>query len=329
MGAWVGTLARTASTARLGLILLGCLLVAIPAQAAAYVRLPDLVSRFALRLEVEMLSGRHTLRTKDHAFILMPGGRHMVVDGSIHQLDDAPRMAESGLLIPVQAATLISTVLGAPPVQRAPLPAPAMRPQPPTPQSPQVASAHAPLIVLDPGHGGPFHGTKAASGLCEKEVNLAIAKYTAAILQSYGYRVRLTRTSDRALSAQLNSDLDARPALANGNNADLFVSIHANHARSSSVQGFEVFYGRGSAKSLAFAKVIHSAIHGKISDVDRGVKQAGFRVLKRAHMPAVLVEVGFLSHTETARQLGGQWYREQIAQALAAGVRRYVEGERP
>jgi len=91
-------------------------------------------------------------------------------------------------------------------------------------------------IVIDAGHGGADPGALGRTGLREKDVNLDIAKKLAAILREDGLEVVLTRSTDRFIS------LSGRVSIANGSNADLFVSIHSNASRTKSLNGFEVYY---------------------------------------------------------------------------------------
>ena len=89
-------------------------------------------------------------------------------------------------------------------------------------------------------------------------------------------------------------------------------------------QGFEVYHHRSSAEGKRLARSIHGAFKRSIQDTDRGVKTAGFRVIKRARMPAVLVEVGFMSHRPTERKLATDAYRRRLAEAIADGIERYA-----
>lgn len=91
-------------------------------------------------------------------------------------------------------------------------------------------------ILLDPGHGGRDPGAIGPRGLTEKKVNLDIAKRLRRLLQSAGLRVVLTRDRDVFVS------LEERTALANINNADLFISIHANASRHRRVKGVETYF---------------------------------------------------------------------------------------
>ncbi len=106
------------------------------------------------------------------------------------------------------------------------------------------ANAKIPVVVLDAGHGGKDFGAQGASGLSEKVLNLQISKRVKKILeQRYHFKVIMTRKKDTFI------DLKDRGKIANQNNADLFVSIHANAAQRKSAKGIETYYlGSGSTE---------------------------------------------------------------------------------
>lgn len=100
-----------------------------------------------------------------------------------------------------------------------------------------------PVIVVDAGHGGKDFGARSRSGLHEKDINLKISKRLKTILETrYNYRVVMTRRNDTFIP------LEDRGKIANGNNADLFVSVHANAAKRRSAHGIETYY-LGAGKS--------------------------------------------------------------------------------
>ena len=91
-------------------------------------------------------------------------------------------------------------------------------------------------IVIDPGHGGKAPGAISPNGIKEKDVNLALALKTQALLESLGYDVIMTRTND------IDIDLNERANIANRNNADIFVSIHHNSTTNPDINGLEILY---------------------------------------------------------------------------------------
>ncbi len=193
-------------------------------------------------------------------------------------------------------------------------------------------------IVLDPGHGGRDQGAS-GSRMLEKTITLNLSNRVAKILRAYGYKVELTRTRDTMLS------LGARSAYSNRAKADLFVSIHVNSTQDRSVRGIETFcmtpegatssnsggppdskrYAGNANNACNFLLAYHlqRSLLGRTSATDRGVKFARFAVLRDVTMPAALVEVGFLSNSEDAANLGSSAYLDKLARGIAAGILNY------
>ena len=182
-------------------------------------------------------------------------------------------------------------------------------------------------MVLDPGHGGEYDGAVGVCGLKEKDVVMAVAEETRALLNRMGtVDARLTRTADHHLP------LESRTQLANDLDASLFVSIHANSSPSSRSKGIETFVlSRRVADRYAQAILAREDSEGSalpeikkepeaLSVRNRGVLQAPFRVLRGAKMPAILVEIGFLTHREECPKLAKEDYQRQIARALAGSI---------
>ena len=218
------------------------------------------------------------------------------------------------------------------------------------------------VIVIDAGHGGKDPGAVGYKRYREKVVVLQIAQEFKRILKSRGYKVYMTRDSDKFVR------LRNRTRYANKKKADLFISIHANsvgkkHAKS--VHGLECyyldksrssrakrvaasenkadmnemdFYGKESflntlnshnivaANKLAIdlQRATLSSLQKNYKNVkDAGVRQGPFWVLVGAQMPAVLVEVGFISNPSEAKRLIDRKYQKRMALGLANGVERY------
>jgi N-acetylmuramoyl-L-alanine amidase len=216
-------------------------------------------------------------------------------------------------------------------------------------------------VVIDAGHGGHDPGTIGPSGLREKDLVLDIAMRLGKLIEEgLGSEVLYTRNDDRFLSHK------ERTNLANESKADLFISIHANSARSRQVRGVETYYlnfttdawalavaSRENAasdrpvhelqdliskialkekieESREFATRVQSALHGGLSNDDkglrnRGVRKAPFLVLIGAKMPAVLAEIGFISNAETEKLLKSSSYRQKVANHLYQGMLTYSE----
>lgn len=177
------------------------------------------------------------------------------------------------------------------------------------------------VIAVDPGHGGPDVGAVGIGGLQEKRVVFAIATEVVNLLQRRGVSAVLTRTDDQEV------DLAPRVARAQGFKADAFVSIHANSISLSrpDINGLETYYAPGSSSGARLAQTIHNSILRNVSVKDRGVRQARFYVLRKSLMPAVLVEVGFVTGREDAANLGSANHRSKLAQAITEGILHYLQ----
>ncbi len=219
-------------------------------------------------------------------------------------------------------------------------------------------------VVIDAGHGGHDPGTIGVGGVREKDVVLAVARKLGHYLEELlGLRVVYTRSDDRFI------DLKDRGRMANEAGGKLFISIHANAARSRSARGAEVFflgmhktdaarkvmerensviqyesnpdhYASLDRQSLVLQTLAQSAYMRKSEELadlimtqfaervhreTRGVKQAGFYVLFGASMPAVLVELGFLSNPEEAAFLRSEEGQTYMASAIFRAVRDFKE----
>nr|WP_228035829.1 N-acetylmuramoyl-L-alanine amidase [Oculatella sp. LEGE 06141] len=175
------------------------------------------------------------------------------------------------------------------------------------------------VVVIDPGHGGPDPGAVGINGLRETEIVLPIGIQVASLLQQQGIQAILTRQDERDL------DLAPRVQIAERSNADLFVSIHANAISLSrpDVNGIETYYY--SSGGLPLAQTIHRSILQGTGMTDRGVRQARFYVIRNTSMPAVLLEVGFVTGRDDAARLSDPAFRNQMAAAIARGILQYVQ----
>jgi N-acetylmuramoyl-L-alanine amidase len=214
-------------------------------------------------------------------------------------------------------------------------------------------------IVIDPGHGGAESGAVGRGGTMEKELTLLLGRELRDSLERrLGVRALLTREADTLVQ------LDTRPAIANQNKADLFVSIHLNSSIGSGAHGAETYFlanrpsdpraARAAAlenleqqslgtdtpqelemmlwdlaqsyhmtESQRLASMIQEELNAALQLRDRGVKQAPFRVLIGAAMPAVLVELGFVNNPDEETKLGTPAYRTQLIDSLTRAIGRY------
>ena len=190
----------------------------------------------------------------------------------------------------------------------------------------QNTKPNSKTIVIDPGHGGSDSGAVSAGGVKEKDVNFKISMKTADLLKAKGYNVLMTRDTDATLT------LNQRPDLANKNGADIFVSIHANAAGSTSASGIEVLYAPGSSGSdkeegqLLLTKYILDELLKETGAKNRGIiKRPNLVVIRKSEMPAVLIEVGFLSNAEEVKLINDNDYQDRLAKAIVRGIDKYFE----
>ena len=176
------------------------------------------------------------------------------------------------------------------------------------------------LVIIDPGHGGPDPGAIGIRGIRETDVVLDVSKIVKQLLSEKGVRVRLTRKSE------IDLDLPPRVSFANRTGADIFVSIHANasQGKKRNINGLETFYYRGWRGRLLAKRIQKHILRVSPGSPDRGVKQGRFYVIKNTRMPAVLVEIGFLTGRLDARRLEQSMHRKRIAFAIAKGILEYL-----
>jgi N-acetylmuramoyl-L-alanine amidase len=201
------------------------------------------------------------------------------------------------------------------------------------------------LVVLDPGHGGFDRGVQAA-GRLEKDVVLRLAQQVQPLLErELGVRVLLTRNSDETITPE------ARAEIANRLRADAFISLHCNGWYDASAHGFEVLYpvaerspaadaahasaSRGLAdfspwdagqmpfvaRSTDLADLLQAELGRQLEMTNRGTRAAAIEVLAGATMPAVLLEVGFLTDPDEAAKIDGGEFPARLAAGLAAALR--------
>jgi N-acetylmuramoyl-L-alanine amidase len=168
-------------------------------------------------------------------------------------------------------------------------------------------------VVIDAGHGGYDRGGIPGQRVAEKEMTLDVAQRLKKTLAASGYRVVMTRDSDVFVP------LGTRVAIANSYANAIFVSIHFNSAKRSGAGGIETyFYSR---ESLPLASAIHYYVAGGAPSSNRNVRRRGYYVLRKADVPAVLVECGFLTNPTEAAYAQTASYRQKLAEEIAAGVR--------
>ena len=176
-------------------------------------------------------------------------------------------------------------------------------------------------VVIDPGHGGPDSGAIGIGGLRETDVVLDVSKIVTNILNKKGVKVKMTRTNE------IDLDLGPRVSMANNTKADIFVSIHANASvgKKRNINGLETFYYSGWKGRLLAEKIQKQIIKVSPGSPDRGVRRGSYFVIKQTNMPAVLVEIGFVTGKLDGSRLSKDMHRERVAYAIARGILEYLE----
>lgn len=254
-------------------------------------------------------------------------------------------------LLPAPTETTASTPTSAPPI-------PPGLPPGELPVFGQPVSAVR-TIALDPGHGGDDTGVRA--GLLEKDLTLAVARRLKGIIEGrLGLRVLLTRDEDIAVA------IEQRTAIANNNKANLFISLHANASPRPAASGASIYvaafdavdqsrssapgqrvavFGGGSRdielvpwdlaqtryveQSAHFASILEQQLRERVRLDLRPVERARLRILESANMPAVLIEMGYLTNPEEQKLLGGADFQNDFVAAVFDALVRYRDSLSP
>lgn len=225
-----------------------------------------------------------------------------------------------------------------------------------------INSGNKKVVVIDAGHGGKDVGAVGPNKRYEKNSVLKVSKYLYQTLRLRGYKVYLTRTSDRFIKVH------NRTNLSNKKKADIFISVHANAAlkhRVKKANGIETFFlsparsdrakrvaaaeNKSDMRTMSYSSknslltilnqskitqsnklaidvqqnILHSVRTLHKDVVDGGVREGPFWVLVGAQMPSILVEIGYISHPVESKRLYNQRYQKKLAEGIANGVDAY------
>ena len=324
------------------MVLVGPLTPARPAplpvehfDRADYVSVIDVAEQLGLRLSWRAAGRELALFDQRHRILLTAESRETVVDG-LRAYFGNPVVSRAGRLFVSRAdyerrlAPLVRPSLCGPP------------PRPPL------------AIAGDPGHGGVDHGAENRRlGLMEKTFTLDVGLRLRKLLDEAGYRTVMTRTTDTKV------ELPIRALIANQGGADLFISIHFNSlARDTRTHGTEIYtfplpgqrsdeswsqrendsesaaspVNRFDCWSTLLAESLQRCVVQSLHTEDRGRKSKHLAASRALNCPAALVESAYLSNAAEAARVATPAFRQQIAEALFAGVRAYadaIDGLRP
>lgn len=183
------------------------------------------------------------------------------------------------------------------------------------------------IICLDAGHGGNDPGAVGPSGTLEKDNTLAICLLLRDMLESNGATVVLTRDTDRTVSAinsSASEELKARVEIARDSNADIFISIHNDSFTSNTAMGTTSFH-YGDTDSIKLANFVQKNLVAELGTKDRNSLFASFYVIRYTKMPAILVEVAFISNPEEEVLLSSTDGRSKIAESIFQGITNYFK----
>lgn len=177
------------------------------------------------------------------------------------------------------------------------------------------------VILVDPGHGGWDPGA-VVGGTREKDLTLQVGMLLKELLEERDARVVMTRSEDQHFSRTVREDLRQRVALVEEHKADLYVSLHANRD-SCNCWGAQTFYQKG---GLPEGKILAMAIQARLREQTPTTRHAlpgDYYVMRTSKVPAVIVEMGFLSNPAEHERLLNPEYQKTVAGAIAAGIEEY------
>lgn len=341
------------SAAVLILNLTGCSTVAVKdtlprfsINGISFVPVVSLCKADGISSEFDSVTKTAVITKGTHKINLMVGQSLVFVDGKPQHLKHSVEFYQGTVVVPLKFKEQILDPLLKEP-QEAGITA-------------RTVSSRIKKVVVDAGHGGYDPGAIGKTGLREKSINLDIASRLARILKNSGINVVMTRSSDQFISLQKRVDIanasGADLFVSIHTNANHSRSLNGfevyyvspavsdsaralNAARSAvlnldkSYFGavtlnlkatlWDMIYTNSRAESIELAQAICKTVNHDLNINILGVKNAGFYVLKGARMPAVLVEIGYISNKNEERLLKNTYYRQQIADAVAQGISDY------
>ena len=188
--------------------------------------------------------------------------------------------------------------------------------------------SYAKIIYLDPGHGGSDPGAVGSDGTQEDDLNLSVALSCRSKLNSYGFTVYMTRTSDTTVS------LNERCSQANNSSATAYISIHQNSATNTSASGCEIYYPSQTSytgwvpNKQSLSKGLAESIITKLGKVinkrQPAVKSGNFQVIRNTKCVAVLIECAFISNVGNRDYMINNSYK--VGQYIACGIADWYMG---
>ncbi|MBI5144603.1 MAG: N-acetylmuramoyl-L-alanine amidase [Candidatus Omnitrophica bacterium] len=315
-------------------------------NGSSYVSLISLCQLKRIEWDYDTFTRTAVLAKDEHRINLRVGERMVLVDGLTRYLNHPVELYQGTVVVPYRFKEQIIDIL--------------FRRELPSAQAPALP-LKIKKIVIDPGHGGTDPGAIGRRGLREKDVNLDVAKRLATLLRRQGVEVTMTRTVDKFISLQRRVDIanssgadlflslhsnanrvrglnglevyyvspkvsDSQRALSSAKDASLALGNAQIASSSLNLKAilWDMIYTSNRAESIVLSRSICRAINRQLDTKVIGVKGGNFYVLKGARIPAVLIEIGFLSNYNEERLLRNSYYRQQMAEAIAQGIENYA-----
>lgn len=337
------------------LVLTFCGCASIPRKTAipsysingvSYLSLFTLCDLKGISWDYDVITRSVSLNKDSHQIKLLVGDNMVFVDGTPRQLNYPVDIYEGAIVVPYKFREQILDVL--------------FKEEKLTPKAVYPLS-NIKKVIIDAGHGGRDPGAIGKTGLKEKDVTLDIAKRLENLLQEQGIEVIMTRSRDTfvplpqrvAIANNCRADLflsihananrarslngvevyyisprisDSERAFASARNGQLLNlddTCYLSNSLDLKAILWDMIYNYNRAESIELSKVICKAIANNLETRLIGVKSANFQVLRGASVPAILIEVGFLSNSSEERSLSEPSYRQRVAQAINQGLEDY------
>ena len=314
-------------------------------NGTTYLPLISLCDAKGVSWDYDITTRRVYLSRDTHKLNLMVGDRLVLVDGVARNLNHPVDIYQGIVVVPSRfKEEIFDSIFKEIPASPATLPALRIK-----------------KVVIDAGHGGTDPGAIGRTGTKEKYITLDLAKRLSSLLATDGIEIVMTRSNDKFITleqrAEIANDSGAELFISIHANANRVKSMNgfevyyitpdaddskraaysATYATLDLDKGcfasdsltlktilWDMIYTNSRAESIRLASFIDRIIERNLNIKILGVKGANFHVLRGTRMPAVLIEVGFLSNYDEERRLKNSYYRQQIANALAEGIEGYA-----
>ncbi|MFZ5800580.1 MAG: N-acetylmuramoyl-L-alanine amidase [Candidatus Omnitrophota bacterium] len=331
----------------LAVIYAGCTTAPPAGEMPAYISLRGLCEDMDIAWQWDEVAQLVWLQKDNHEIRLMVDSPLVYVDGKFEKLSQPPRNNEGTLVVPYRFKEQIIDRTVAPPNFG----------------GATVTAGYAiGTIILDAGHGGKDPGALGKLGLREKDLVLDIARKLKVLLQREGFKVIMTRDRDEFVSLSRRAQIanSAKADLfvsihANANRSRWVKGIEIYHSRSKTEQviremafdrgnGYvfdalnmdrsckntkaivmDLIHTRNQADAINLARCIVNSASRNLEFNDRRIRSASFYVLKNTQIPAILVEIGYITNSREAKYLKSDTYRQEVVEAIARGINSYKE----